>query len=189
MIELDRRHPLALDLRSFGRRAGTMESGEFDVPAPEGIGTEVMGVAPGEQMHVDLRLESLVDGVLASGTVTTTASGACVRCLTDLRDEVDEEFQVLFVWPEGRGRSEDIGQVDPETQENVRELDGDLMDLVPVVRDAIVPGFDFQPVCSPDCPGLCDRCGEPLADDPDHAHDEVDPRWAALQQLTGRDEQ
>lgn len=186
MIELDRRHPLALDLRSFGRRAGTMEHGEFDVPAPEGIGTDVMAIAAGSPLHLDLRLESLVDGVLASGTVTGTATGSCVRCLTELVEEVDEDFQVLYVWPGGRGPEAE--EVDPETQEDVRELDGDLLDLEPAVRDAVVPGFPFQPVCTPDCPGLCDRCGARLADDPGHEHDEIDPRWAALQQLSERDE-
>lgn len=186
MIELDRRHPLALDLRSFGRRAGTTESGEFEVPAPEGIGTDVMAVEPGSPLGLDLRLESLVDGVLASGTVTATARGNCVRCLTDLDEPVDTDFQVLYVWPGGR---EDGEEVDPETQEDVREMEDDLMDLEPAVRDAVVPTFPFQPVCSEDCPGLCDRCGERLADDPDHAHEELDPRWAALADLTRSDDQ
>ncbi|WP_462417836.1 YceD family protein [Kytococcus sp. Marseille-QA3725] len=187
MIELDRRHPLALDLRSFGRRAGTTESGTFEVPAPEGIGTDVMTVAAGSPLGLDLRLEALVDGVLASGTVTATATGSCVRCLTELTEEVDTDFQVLYVWPGGRG--EEGEEVDPETQEDVRELDGDLLDLDPAVRDAIVPTFPFQPVCSPDCPGLCDRCGALLEDDPDHAHEEIDPRWAALADLTRSDDQ
>ena len=122
-----------------------------------------------------------------NGSVTGTATGSCVRCLTELVEEVDEDFQVLYVWPGGRGRPE-AEEVDPETQEDVRELDGDLLDLEPAVRDAVVPGFPFQPVCTPDCPGLCDRCGARLADDPDHEHDEIDPRWAALQQLSERDE-
>jgi uncharacterized protein len=47
----------------------------------------------------------------------------------------------------------------------------------------VVPALPFQPVCSEDCPGLCSQCGERLADDPEHAHDVIDPRWAALQGL------
>lgn len=182
MIELDRRHPLAVDLKSFGRRPGTMESGELTVPTPSGVGTEVMQVPEGSEMDLDLRLESLVEGVLASGTVHAVAEGSCVRCLRELTEPVEVDFQVLYVWPGGKNDPE-AEPVDPETQEDVRELDGDLLDLVPAIRDAVVPTFPFQPVCTPDCPGLCDRCGEPLADDPDHGHEEIDPRWSALADL------
>ena len=47
----------------------------------------------------------------------------------------------------------------------------------------MVPALPFQPVCQDDCPGLCSECGARLADDPEHHHDVVDPRWAALQGL------
>ena len=55
-----------------------------------------------------------------------------------------------------------------------------LVDLQPVLRDAVVPALPFQPVCRVDCPGLCSECGVALALDPDHHHDVLDPRWAAL---------
>jgi uncharacterized protein len=60
----------------------------------------------------------------------------------------------------------------------------DLFDLEPVLRDAVVPSLPFQPVCREDCPGLCSECGAHLADDPDHHHEVIDPRWSALQALT-----
>jgi len=47
-----------------------------------------------------------------------------------------------------------------------------------------VPALPFQPVCRPDCPGLCSECGLPLAEDPEHQHDRIDPRWAALSAMT-----
>ena len=59
----------------------------------------------------------------------------------------------------------------------------DLMDLEEVVRDAVVTSLPFQPVCRDDCPGLCSECGARLADDPDHHHDVIDPRWSALADL------
>ena len=63
-------------------------------------------------------------------------------------------------------------------------MDGDLLDLEPAVRDAIVLSLPQNPLCTPDCPGLCPVCGFRLADDPSHAHEEVlDPRWAALRDL------
>ncbi len=52
----------------------------------------------------------------------------------------------------------------------------------------MVPSLPFQPVCDPDCPGLCSRCGARLMDDPDHSHEESDPRWSALQSLTLTDQ-
>ena len=67
----------------------------------------------------------------------------------------------------------------------VSRLQDDLVDLEPLLRDAVVLALPFQPLCQDDCPGLCVECGARLADDPDHAHDEpVDPRWAALAALT-----
>ena len=53
-----------------------------------------------------------------------------------------------------------------------------------VLRDAVVLALPLNPVCDPECPGLCPECGARLADDPDHTHGEaIDPRWAALSQL------
>ena len=60
----------------------------------------------------------------------------------------------------------------------------DLVDLEPLLRDAVVLALPFQPLCQDDCPGLCAECGARLADDPDHGHEAaVDPRWAALTEL------
>ena len=68
-------------------------------------------------------------------------------------------------------------------------LEGDLLDLEPLLRDAVVLALPFQPLCQDDCPGLCVECGARLADDPDHGHEtQIDPRWAALQGLA-QDEQ
>ena len=70
-------------------------------------------------------------------------------------------------------------------EDEIRELDGDLVDVEPAIRDTLVPALPFQPLCRPDCPGLCVECGAHLADDPDHHHDVRDPRWAALEDLQG----
>jgi len=100
-----------------------------------------------------------------------------VRCLDALDQEVEVRVQELFAYP-GKSSAED---------EDVLELHGDHIDLEPVLRDAVVPALPFQPVCRPDCPGLCSQCGARLADDPDHTHDDVDPRWAALRDLNRDD--
>jgi uncharacterized protein len=146
------------------------------VPAPADLGTEVIGVPQGSDLELDLRLESVMEGVLVSGTARGRAAGECVRCLDDVERELDVDLQELFTYP---GKS-------PEGDEDdLHELDGELLDIEPVLRDAVVLALPFQPVCSSECPGLCSACGARLADDPGHHHDVVDPRWAALQGLVG----
>ena len=69
-------------------------------------------------------------------------------------------------------------------EDEAARLDGELLDLEPVLRDAVVLALPFQPVCREDCPGLCIECGVTLADHPGHVHAEsVDPRWGALAAL------
>ena len=70
------------------------------------------------------------------------------------------------------------------TDDEVSRLEDDLLDLEPLLRDAVVLALPFQPLCQDDCPGLCVECGARLADDPDHGHDAaIDPRWAGLTAL------
>jgi len=144
------------------------------VPAPADLGTDVMGVPEGTELDLDLRLESVLEGVLVSGTVRGVAAGECVRCLDDVSTEVDADIQELFVYP-GRAQQED--------EDVICEIEDELIDLEPAIRDAVVPALPFQPVCRDDCPGLCSECGARLADDPGHRHEVTDPRWAALSSL------
>lgn len=145
------------------------------VGAPADLGTDLIGIPEGSDLELDLRLESVMEGVLVSGTARGRATGACGRCLEDLERELEVRIQELFVFA---GKSPEA-----EEDEDLRELEGDLIDLEPVLRDAVVPSLPFQPVCQDDCPGLCSECGARLADDPDHHHDVVDPRWASLSTL------
>src|SRR5215475_15777206 len=62
----------------------------------------------------------------------------------------------------------------------VRRMAGDLLDLEPVVRDALVLALPLSPVCRDDCQGLCPTCGSRWEDLPaGHTHETLDPRWAA----------
>lgn len=182
MPALDPRSPLVLDTRELGRRPGTMQTVLRRVPAPADLGSEVIGVPAGAELELDLRLESVMEGVLISGTASARADGECVRCLDDVHRDVEVEVQELFAYP---GRTP-AGEAD---EDDVHELQGDLIDLEPVLRDALVPALPFQPVCSPQCPGLCAQCGARLADSPGHRHEDLDPRWAVLRQATDRQHQ
>ena len=144
--------------------------------APEDLGTDVIGVPTGNDVELDLRLEAVMEGVLVTGSVRSRAIGECVRCLGEVIEDVDVQLTELYVYPERAA----VAAEDGDDEEDVRELEGDLIDLEPALRDAVVPALPFQPLCSPDCPGLCSECGARLADDPDHSHETLDPRWAAL---------
>ena len=66
-------------------------------------------------------------------------------------------------------------------EDEVRLVEGDFLDLEPLVRDTVVLSLPLSPVCDEDCPGLCVDCGQRLDDLPaDHAHEITDPRWAGL---------
>ncbi len=181
MTRLDPRQPLVFDTRELGRRAGAMVEISRIVEAPEPVGTTVVAVEAGSPLDLELRFESVVEGVLVSGSVRAIALGACVRCLEPVDVAVDVTFQELFAYADRAAHHHEVGAQD-DTDDY--ELDGDLLDLGPVLRDAVVPALPFQPVCRDDCPGLCAECGARLEDDPTHRHETIDPRWAALAELT-----
>jgi uncharacterized protein len=173
-MRLDPRSPLVINTHELGRRPGSMRTLELSVPAPGDLGIELIGVPAGSPVEVELRLEAVMEGVLASGRAWVTLSGECARCLEPLEDDLEVTLQELYVYPES----------DAEEDEASR-LEGELLDLEPALRDAVVLALPFRPVCTPDCPGLCLECGARLQDDPGHAHEEsIDPRWAALSTLT-----
>lgn len=178
--------PWVFDTRELVRRPGTLRQVSRTVTTTEPIGTDVIAVPAGRKVDVELRMESVVEGVLATGTASATASGVCVRCLDEVEEPLEVFFQELFAYPERAAHHQKVAgsaRKDKDTdadEDEQRELDGDLMDLEEVVRDAVVTALPFQPVCRDDCPGLCSECGARLADDPEHHHDVIDPRWSAL---------
>ena len=172
---LDRRSGLVLDTQTLGRRAGAMKVIQTSVDAPTGLGTAVIGVSPGSPIELDLRLESVVEGVLVTGTATVAVTGECVRCLADISDELEIDVQELFVYPDSEA-----------SEDEASRLEGDLIDLEPLLRDEVVLELPFQPLCRPDCEGLCVECGADLNADPAHSHDTAtDPRWENLRGLEG----
>ena len=111
-----------------------------------------------------------------TATVRATIAGECARCLDPVEHELDVEVQELFVYDPQELR--DAGDDDTPA------LVGDLLDVEPAVRDAVVLALPVAPLCREDCPGLCVECGARLADDPGHQHESADPRWSALQALS-----
>ena len=99
---LDPRKPLVLDTRELGRRPGSMRALHRVVPAPEGLGiVDLVGVPTGADLDLDLRLESVMEGVLVSGRVTGPVEGECARCLEPVHDTVRVPVQELFAYAPG----------------------------------------------------------------------------------------
>ena len=172
---LDPRSGLVLDTHELGRRPGAMKVVRASIEAPADLGIAVIGVPPGSPVELDLRLESVVEGVLVTGTVMVQVRGECVRCLGPISDELEVDIQELYVYP-GVELDDDLAS----------RLEGDLIDLEPLLRDAVVLDLPFQPLCRDDCAGLCVECGANLNENPEHRHEaDLDPRWAALRALEG----
>lgn len=166
---LDRRSPLVLDVQELQRRAGSMLEVTRTVPAPVDLGIEVIAVPPESDVDLDLRLEAVGDGILATGTITVQLHGECARCLGKIEETESFDLQELYFYP-GHEVDEDDSVIIDEA-----------IDLEDALRAAVVLELPFTPLCEEDCLGLCPECGFNRNDDPDHTHgDKVDPRWEKL---------
>ena len=179
---LDPRAPLVLDTRDLPRSPGSMRAVQRVVRAPADLGLELIGVPVGADLTLDLRLESVTEGVLVSGTVHAPVEGECGRCLRPVTDSVTVSIQELYAY--AHSATEETTEED-----EVGRLQGDLLDLEPVIRDAVVLALPNHPLCRAECPGLCPECGVPWDELPaDHSHQQLDQRWAALAKLTEENE-
>jgi uncharacterized protein len=175
---LDARAPLVLDTRDLPRRPGAMRTLKRVVPAPRDLGLELIDVPEGADLTLDLRMESVSEGVLVSGTVAGPLEGECARCLRPITDQLAVTIQELYAYP-------DSATEETTDEGEVGRLQDDLLDLEPALRDAVVLALPVNPLCQEDCPGLCSECGAHWDDLPeDHTHQQIDPRWAGLSKLT-----
>ena len=190
-------------MRQLGRQAGSALTQTRIVPAPDDLRLELIRVPAGTDVALEVRFEEVSEGVLATGTAIAPLAGECARCLVPFSSSVTVGFQELYLYADGRHGKHDKhdkhekhdkhdryakhDEHDEEEQdaEELYYLDGDLLDLEPAFRDAVVLALPMSPLCREDCPGLCAECGVPLADaGPGHRHEPAaDPRWAALRQF------
>jgi uncharacterized protein len=165
--------PMTVDIARLGRRPGGMVTLRDTVDSPARIGLDLIAIPRGAPLDLDLRIESVSEGVLVTGTVDAPTAGECVRCLTEVSGRVHVDLTELFAYPDSAtdATTEDgeVGRVVDET-----------IDLEQSIIDAVGLELPLSPVCRPDCPGLCPQCGIALASEPGHRHEQIDPRWAKL---------
>lgn len=162
--------PFVVPVRDIVRHPGEMREHRFSVTLPEQWGEGIVSFEPGSDFDLDVRVESVHEGILVSGTADAEYTGVCGRCLVDITEPVEVEFQELFAYP---------GE-----EETDFEVQDDHVDLETLVREAAVLSLPFQPVCQPDCPGLDPKTGERLTEGTRAEEDvSIDPRWSALRQI------
>lgn len=180
------RSPLVLDIARLGRRPGSMMTFKETVPNPSRMGLDLIGIAEGAPLTMDLQVQAVSEGVLVTGTVAAPTTGECARCLTPVTGEVEIELTELYAYPDST--------TDATTEEDELGRVGangvpDTIDLEQPIVDAVGLALPFAPLCGPDCAGLCPECGVTMATaEPGHHHDTIDPRWAKLAGLLDRDE-
>lgn len=152
-------------------------------PAPADLGVPMARVPEGSPITLDLRLESVMEGILVSGTADLEIAAECSRCLDPVSWHEDVDLAELFRYPTTDARGAVVEEEDDEDEDALPEVQDDLIDLLPILRDAVVLDLPLAPLCSDDCLGLCPTCGFRLEEDPEHQHEVTDPRWAALSAL------
>ena len=146
------------------------------VPSPSRIGLDLIAIDEAAPLKLDLRIEAVSEGVLVTGTMSAPTSGECVRCLTPITGHVEIDLTELFAYP-------DSATDETTDEDELPRVVDEHVDVEQTVRDAVVLALPLAPLCTEDCPGLCPDCGGRRADlGPDHGHETLDPRWAALRE-------
>ena len=172
------------------RRAGEMKEYQLDLEILEPVGVPLVAVPAGDVIEVDMRLESVAEGILLSADIYAIAKGECIRCLDPVEVTVERKIQELYRYEptndKGGKRKKHSSRTDTSDEidlDAVDELwlDGNEMNLEVPIRDAIVLDLPVNPLCSEACLGLCPDCGEKWEKLPeDHVHEVIDARWAGL---------
>lgn len=158
-----------IDVRDLLDAPGSAKTVRVDEVVP-GLRTEMAEVPEDTHLAGDLVLESVVEGVYVTGSVAGHVVFRCARCLQAFERDFDVEMHELFVREQGPDDDYALGPdlaLDPE----------------PMVRDAVLLGMPFSPLCRPDCLGLCERCGGDRNLGECACTQPIDPRWAALERF------
>ena len=174
-----------LNTHELPRRAGEMKEYQLDIDAPFRVGVPLIGIPEGDLIEIDVRCESVTEGILVTADIYGVAFGECIRCLDPVELEVERKIQELYRYEptddkgkKSRHKEEDLVDLD---EEEVLYVEGEQVNLELPILDAIVLSLPVNPLCDEDCLGLCPDCGEKWESLPeDHQHEVIDARWAGL---------
>jgi uncharacterized protein len=146
---------------------------EGEVPVVGGSPEKVIGTA---------EIIRTKDGVLVRGHMRLVEPEDCSRCLKPLVETVQIEFEEEFLATTDVKSGRPLDQaLDPDA---FRIDENHMLDLTEAVRQYREVSTEMQPLCRPDCPGLCPLCGADLNEgDHDCEAGPVDSRWAGLASL------
>ena len=121
-------------------------------------------------------------GVWVQGQLTATIWQDCSRCLVEfnrsLELELDEEYLPRIDLQTGRRTQE------PDDWVGLYISDDHMLNLAEVIRQSALSSLPLKPLCTPECIGICDRCGvNRNQTECDCDSNDIDPRWAALRSL------
>lgn len=177
-------NPFIINTHDLPRRAGEMKELELDIEAAVPVGLPLIAVPEGDLIELDIRLESVTEGVLVTADVFAVAVGECIRCLDEVEVEIDQQIRELYRYETTDSRGRKVKADDDIDEDEDLFMDGDDINLELPVIDAIILNLPSNPLCDEECEGLCPDCGQKWAELPeDHAHEVADPRWALLDDL------
>lgn len=135
-------------------------------------------VAP---LSVNLHIMPLEEGYLVRGQLKGSVVVPCNRCAEDVTVVLDTAFEEFEEVPE----DEDSQDAQPGDSHVVLEKGGVFLNLAALCWEEFVLALPMNPLCSPDCQGLCPQCGANLNRERcTCVRDEGDPRLAVLRGLS-----
>lgn len=107
---------------------------------------------------------------------------SCGRCLRPYEEPVDSTLDLIVVVRPAGPLGGDV-ELDADDL-GVLALEDETLDTDPILVEQVELGLPMQPLCRPDCAGLCPHCGADRNHEPDCCTGAgTDPRWDALKNL------
>lgn len=158
--------PFVVNVVELRRASGQRRPHHIEEPVEWGV--ELTTTVPEPPLRGDLTLEAISGGIMVEGDVAFRVRFGCNRCLTEWEEDRDVRLRQLVA---------DDGSTE-------YSLDGDDLDLEPIVRDEVILAMPLRSLCTEDCLGLCPQCGGDLNTGACPGHGgEVSGPFAGLREL------
>ena len=138
-----------------GRKGASFEvqrdlSGDFLKALPEV--EKVLG-----PISVEMKVTNTGEAFLVAGSFSVDVELRCSRCLEPVRTRLEAACEEEFLKTPEYGVEEDL-------LEEQYVVEGDELDASGLIQESLLVSVPMKVVCSPDCPGLCPKCGAALAE-------------------------